>query len=171
MKTPTLTRATAEYLLDLVNLDGGRTPEGIRARRELTACLAASERPAPLIFTSRPHPTRPLRAWTFGTRGNEAEVPFGSTLDLGLGILQLAVASPRQRVDIAPLDDYPLRDRDARRIEGMRVIAARARDLVGAHHPELAGLLQRVKLHDDLTASYVPETGDAEIVTDEMFMK
>lgn len=171
MRTPTLTRASAEYLLDLVNLDGGRTPEGIRARRELTACLARGIRPAPLLFTSRPHPTRPYRAWTFGARGNEAEVPFGSTIDLGLGILQLAAASPCQRVDIAPLDDYPLRDKDARRIEGLRVVVARARDLVAAHHPELAGLLQRVKLHADLTASYTPETADAEIVTDEMFMK
>lgn len=171
MKTPPLTRATAEYLLDLLRLDGGRTPEALRARRELTACLATSDRPAPLLFISRPHPTRPLRVWTFGTRGKEAEVPFGSTLDLGLGILQLAVASPRQRVDIAPLDDYPLRDRDARRIEGMRVITARARDLVGANHPGLAGLLQRVKLHEDLTASFAPEIDDAEIVTDEMFMK
>ncbi|GIK24704.1 MAG: hypothetical protein BroJett006_09500 [Betaproteobacteria bacterium] len=166
-----LSRATAEYLLDLVRLEGGRTPEGIRARRELKACLAATDRPAPLLFTSRPHPTRPLRTWTFGTRGNEVEVPLGSTLDLGLGVLQLAVASPRQRVDIAPLDDYPLRDRDARRIEGMRVITARARDLVGANHPGLAGLLQRVKLHDDLTASFAPDLGDAEVVTDEMFVK
>lgn len=164
----TLTRATVEYLLDIVNEEltsGGRSQFARLAQRELTAYLAQIKSPAALLFECRPHPTLPFTIWTLGAAGIDEEVPTGSAIGLGLHILALAAQQPHQHVDLSSLDPGPLEERSGQSFIGrLRGNVSRARALVSDRHPELAAALRHVELREDFTATYSPPPGSPEII-------
>jgi phytoene dehydrogenase-like protein len=169
---PTLTRETVEQCLAIVaeELTFGNRSQALRqAYRELNAVKAHLDRPEPLAFTYRPHPTRPVNVWTFASV--ESEVRAGSRIDLGLAILYVAASAPHQHVDLTPFDPAPLEAEDDEVLTAstawrvFSTILSRAREFIADRHPELAAVLRRVRVISDSTAIFSPEPSDPEVKT------
>lgn len=165
----TLTYRTIEHLLALLDdelIDGGRSRRAKQDRHELLAMRAEKNRVAakPLLFTCEWHRDVPLQVWTYGDL--EAPVTLetkpGAEILLGLHVIQLALESKGQRVDLQPLDPRPLDDKAAMTSKGWAQAVSRARAEVRKYAPVLCAAL-RVTVHNDGTASFNPKPDDPEI--------